>query len=409
MKKQLLKPGLIFLFVFLQIQLKAQNFADAIGLSHAGRYGEAEQIFSKLIGNDEKNTSLLIASGFNNAWNKDYAAAKRRFQRALELEPSNTDAAKGLAYTYLYKGDFTKAARAFERLSAAHFNTEEFHFALGLSYMNLQKESKADVQFRKVLEINKTSAEAGKRINEIRSGRGLIELSAMGGLSGADGESQFGLRQVQAGYHISHQTFIYARYDNSLAQDNYFFLKSKFNSNAFIGGVYTRWHYRVGSKFEYMYRSLPGKIQQHIYQTEQVIFLPKNFAFKFGGSVVNTTRQQNEWMLMSGLSVPAGKKIQIEPYYYYMKRLTREHRMLLNVSYHFNPKNDIAVGIFNGSEKNNKANINHDVFGIYAYSNFLIAGPLSGIILTRYEKDAFDRKFFIAAAGLKLTLDTKKF
>lgn len=409
MKKRIHNSIFILLFTLMQMQLNAQKAEDAIGLSYAGKYAEAEHIFSKLISKDEKNTSLLIASGFNNAWNKNYKAAKKRFKHALLLESSNTDAAKGLAYTHLYKGDYTKAARNFEKLSAAQSNSEEFHFALGLAYLNLQKKNKAYLQFRKVLNINKGNPEAKKLLDEIRSGKGIIELTALGGISSAAGENRFGLRQIQAGYHFNSEVFLYARYDNSLAQDNYFFLKNNFNTNAFIGGIYARWHYRIGSKFEYGYRRLPGKMQQHIYQTEQVVILPKNFSLKFGGSVVSTGQSQNEWMLMSGISVPAGNKLKIEPYYYFIQRLTKEHRMLLNVSYDFSAKTNIVIGIFNGTEKNIKTNIDHKVLGLYAYSNFLISGPLSGLVLTRYEKDAFDKKFFIAAAGLKMLFGTKRF
>lgn len=400
----------MLLLVVMQMHIKAQNAEDAIRLSHAGKYNEAEKVFSKLINQDEKNTGLLIASGFNNAWNKNYRLAQQRFQRVLELEPANQDAAKGLAYTYLYKGDYTKAASAFNKLSTANFNTQEYHYALGLAYMNLQKKNKAFLQFEKVLELNKANTEAQKMSDEIRSGKRILDLSALGGLTSYTGEGKFGLRQIQVGYHVNNEVFMYARYDNSLAQDNYFFLKNNYNSNAIIGGVYARWHYRAGSKFEYGHRTLPGKMQQNIFQAEQVIFLPKNFSFKVGGSVINTTNQpQKEWMLMGSISVPAGNKIKIEPHYYLIHRSADEHRLLLNVSYNFSAKTDMALGVFNGSEKNIKTNSKNSVFGAYAYSNFLITGPISGIIFTRYEKDAFGGKSFIAAAGLKIAIDTKKF
>jgi tetratricopeptide (TPR) repeat protein len=314
MKKNIIAVVIIMMIALLPVAVKAQNTEDAIRLSHAGKYDEAERIFNKLIIADAKNTRLLIASGFNNAWNKKYLAAKNRFRQALELESGNEEAAKGLAYTYLYNAECAKAADAFNKLSAAHFNNEEYHFALGLAYMNMQKKSKAYLQFEKVLELNNANAHAQKFMDEIQSGKKILELSSLVGITGFSGETRFGLRQIQLGYHVNNEVLVYARYDNALSQDNYFFLKNNFRATALFGGVYSRWHNRAGSRFEYGYRSFPGKVHQNIFQTEQIIFLPKNFSVKLGGSVVNTTDEtQNEWMLMGGLSVPAGNKIKIEP------------------------------------------------------------------------------------------------
>lgn len=409
MKKQFFKTAIITLLVFIQLNVVAQNMEDAVVLSHNGKYEAAEKIFIRLISEDEKNTSLLVASGFNNAWAKNYAAAKNRFNRALQLEPANTDAAKGLAYTYLYKGAFSKAASAFEKLVQKYPASTEYRIALALAYMNLQKKNRAQAQFEKVLAIDGSNSEAKKYDEQIKSGKGILELSALGGFSGSDDVSKFGLRQIQVGYHVNNEVFVYGRYDNSLAQDNYFFLKNNFNSNGFVGGAYARWHRLIGSKFEYGYRTLPGSTDQNIYQTEQIIFLPKNFSFKFGGSIITARRLQDEWMMMGGISIPAGKKIKIEPNYYFVHRLYNEHRFLLNISYAATPKSSITAGLLSGSEKNTKTNLTSNVFAVYAYSNFHIKGAFSGLVLGRYEKDAFDRNTFIAAAGFRIALDTKRF
>ncbi len=409
MKKNVIRPILALLFCIIYVKAGAQTIEDALGLSHAGKYDEAEKLFTGLIEKDRNNAGLLIASGFNNAWNKKYQAAESRFRQALQIEPGSIDAAKGLAYTYLYKGNFTKAATSFNKLVVRDPYSEESRFALGLAYMNLQKKNKAESQFKKVLEINKSNTEAKRFIKEIESGKGIIDLLALGGVSGSGGESKFGIRQVQAGYHINNEVLLYARYDNSLAQDNYFFIKNNFNSNAYIGGMYARWHQRIGSKIEYGYRNLPGKTDQNIYQTEQMIFLPKNFAVKLGGSIISSPQLQDEWMLMGSISVPAGRKFKVEPHYYFIRRLYDEHRFLLNISYNFSAKTDIALGVFNGSERNFKTNIKTNVFGIYAYSNIHLKGPLSVLTLTRYEKDASGRGSYIAAAGLKVSFGTNNF
>lgn len=409
MKKSTICFTGILLLVTMQFQLKSQNFEDAIGLSHAGKYVEAEKVFSKLINEDKNNISFLIASGFNNAWSKKYVLAKQRFLKALELEPVSTDAAKGLAYTFLYEGSFLKAADDFEKLCKADPASAELHIALGLAYMNLQKKAKALKQFEEILRIDKSNTEAKKYMDDIKLGRGILELSSFAGISSYGNDSKFGVRQIQAGYHINSENFVYVRYDNALSLDNYFLQKNNFNTNAFIGGLYTRWHSHIGSKFEYGYRSLPENIKQNLYQTEQVIFLPENYLIKIGGSIITSNQLQKEWMLMTSTSLPITNSIKIEPHYYFIHRLANEHRVLINTSYNISPKTDIAVGIFAGKEKNVKLNIYNTVSGVFAYSNFYIKGPLSGTALTRYEKDATGRQSFIAAAGIKLTIDTKKF
>jgi tetratricopeptide (TPR) repeat protein len=409
MKSKFFNIAFVLALTLMQLHVKAQNFDDAVALSHSGKYYMAEKIFIKLISEDKKNTSLLVASGFNNAWSKEYDAARARFLKALQLEPANTDAAKGLAYTYLYEGNYTAAVNAFKKLSDANPAAEEFHFALGQAYMNLQKKNKGYAEFKRVLEINPANEEAMEYIADIKSEKGILELSAMAGFSGSGGNNKFGLRQIQALYRFNSQIFAYARYDNSLALDNYFFLKNNLNTNAFIGGLYTRWHKQIGSKVEYGYRNLPEGIKQNIYQTEQVIFLPKNFVIKVGGSLITSNQPQKDWMVMGSASLPLTGKIKIEPHYYFIHRLANEHRVLLNGSYNFSDKTDVGIGAFNGWEKNTKLNINNTASGIYGYANIFIKGPLLGTLLGRYEKDATGRNSFIAAGGLKITLDTKKF
>lgn len=386
----------------------AQNVAEATRLSYAGKYEEAEQVFVKLIAADERNTGLLTASGFNNAWGKNYDAARNRFLKALQLEPANTDALKGLAYVQLYEGRYAKAARAFDELIRSGPRQEEFYVAAGLACLNMQRPGKAYRHFESALQLNTANADARKYSAVINSRKGILELSTLAGFSRSEALNRFGLRQVQAGYHINAGNFIYVRYDNSLSQDNYFLLKNKDRANALSAGFYSRWHRVIGSRFEYGYITLPQRIRQQLYQTEQVIFLPANFYIKLGGSAIFSDQLADEWMLMGAVSVPAGKKIRIEPYYYLIQRLYKEHRLLLNLNCTFSPKADLTAGVFNGTEKNIKTQTTAHVFGLYAYSNFRISGPLSGLLLSRYEKDAFGRKTFIAAGGLKLSVDTKK-
>jgi tetratricopeptide (TPR) repeat protein len=220
MKKSFTRLTGTVLLVLTQLYLHAQNIEDAVALSHAGKYTAAEKIFVKLIAENGANTGLLIASGFNNAWNKEYAAAKQRFLKAQQLEPANMDAAKGLAYTYLYEGSFSKAASQFELLILRQPSSEEFHMAAGLAYMNLHKRNKAAEHFKKILQFNSKNEEAQQYLNEIKNNTGVLEIASMAGLSGSGGQTKFGLRQLQLGYQVNPENLLYVRYDNSLSLDN---------------------------------------------------------------------------------------------------------------------------------------------------------------------------------------------
>lgn len=408
MKSNILKLLSCLLLIILHWQAVAQKQAEAIRLSHSGKYEEAESIFKDLISKDGNNTGLLVAAGFNNTWNKEYAAAKSKFSRVLQLDPLNIDAAKGLAYISLYKEQYNKAAIAFRELAKTHPATEEFHMALGLAYMNLQQKAKARAAFQQVLKINSQNKDAGNFIKEINSKKGIAEVSVVAGFSNYDQENKFGLRQVQFGYHVNAENFLYARYDNSLSMDNYVFLKSRFNANTFSAGFYSRWHHNIASRVEYGSRQLPAGINQHIIQTEQFFFLSRKFILKAGGSMILSDKQGTESMLTGGVSLPITKKLRLEPQYYFIKRESEEHRVLINAVYHFTSITDIALGVFNGSEKNIKSNIHNKVLGIYAYSNFHIRGPLSGILMARYERDAAAKSAYTAACGLRYSIDTKK-
>ncbi len=409
MKKSLIALAGIVLFTLFQTQLKAQNFKEAVDLSHAGKYTAAEKIFIKLIAADSRNASLLIASGFNNAWGNEYSAAKQRFSKALELEPGNTDAAKGMAYTYLYEGSFFKATAAFEKLIVSNPASEEFHMAAGLAYMNMQKRGRAALHFKKVLQVNSKNEEARQYLTEINTTTGVIEIGGLAGMSGSGGQTKFGLRQLQLSYQFNPENLLFVRYDNSLSLDNFFLLKNNYNVNALSAGVYSKWNKYIGSKFEFGQRNLPDGVKQNLWQTEQVIFLPKKYVLKFGGSLITSNLLEREWMAMTSIAIPATDKVLIEPHYYFIKRQSSEHRGVLNVSYHFNPHNDVGFGMFAGSENNTALKINNTVAGGYIYSNFSIKGPFCATALLRYEKDAAgSRDAFIAAAGLKYRINTKK-
>ncbi len=405
-----MKNTLVFVLLLLCLsRTTAQTLPDAIQASHEGKYYKAEAGFKALLSKDKNNIDVLVASGYNYAWNKEYRSAKERFRQVLALQPGNADAVKGMAYVYLYEGSYTKAATAFQNLVNANPSSPEFRMSLALAYMNLQKKGRAMKEFEKILELNPQNEEAKKYISDIKSGRSVVELMVLAGNTLVSDRSRLGLRQVQVGYHINSENLVYMRYDNALSLDNYFLLQSNEKTPGYFGGFYSRWQQRIGSKFEYGSRSLPENKSQNIFQTEQLVFLPKNYIAKLGGSYVSTTGEPGEWMAMAGISVPAGTKIRIEPNYYFIQRAVKEQRVLLTAKYIFSAHTDIGLGVYNGRERDAKQNIDNRIYGLYTYANFPIAGPLNGTANARYEKDATGQHIFIAAAGIKISVSKNGF
>jgi tetratricopeptide (TPR) repeat protein len=388
---------------------QAQTLKEAISLSHSARYDEAEMIFTKLLTTNKNDVNILIAAGFNSAWSKNYSLAKKRFTAANVLQPSNTDATKGLGYTYLYQGAFKKAIDIFYSLSANNPHSEEYHMSLGIAYLNAMKKNNALKEFKRALIVNNSNVEATEYITEIEKEKSVVEVSGLMGVTGLGETSKIGLRQAQLGYHFNSENIVYIRYDNALGLDNSFLLKSNFNTNAVGAGFYRRWNALFSSKVEYNFRNLPNNVKQQIYHTEQVVFLPKNIQVKLGGFLIDMQQPTLEWTLMGGLSIPIGKKIKVEPNYYFTNRVAKENRYVLNLIYKVADDFDVAVGFLKGKEiASVKTGVAQEVLGVYAYSNFKITGPLAGTVLFRNEMETSGNNVFVAAMGLKLQIATKK-
>jgi tetratricopeptide (TPR) repeat protein/TolB-like protein/predicted Ser/Thr protein kinase len=82
-----------------------------------------------------------------------YPEAIAEFQLALSLEPTNEEAAVGLANSYEHEGKITEAEKAYQQAVQAHPNSRYSYNSFGLFYLHRNQYDKALEMYRKVAEI----------------------------------------------------------------------------------------------------------------------------------------------------------------------------------------------------------------------------------------------------------------
>jgi len=82
-----------------------------------------------------------------------YPEAIAEFQLALGLEPTNEEAAVGLANSYEHKGKITEAEKAYQQAVQSHPNSRYSYNSFGLFYLHRNQYDKALDMYRKVAEI----------------------------------------------------------------------------------------------------------------------------------------------------------------------------------------------------------------------------------------------------------------
>jgi tetratricopeptide (TPR) repeat protein len=89
-----------------------------------------------------------------------YEDAVRRFQRALELEPLNVDAQRGLARAYEGSGRLKEAEAIYRQAIRLRPNSWDSHKDLGAFYFNNGRYREAEPSFRRVIELTADNYQA---------------------------------------------------------------------------------------------------------------------------------------------------------------------------------------------------------------------------------------------------------
>ena len=93
-------------------------------------------------------------SGLDLASNGRFRDATGRFQEALKLDPSLSDASFNLAVTYQKLSLYKNAATVLRALIVREKENPEYFYALGVSYFHMKEYKKAGISFLEALSLN---------------------------------------------------------------------------------------------------------------------------------------------------------------------------------------------------------------------------------------------------------------
>jgi tetratricopeptide (TPR) repeat protein len=97
--------------------------------------------------------------------------AFNEFQKALEIDPNNTDALYNMASVYMSKKEYGKAAERFEKLISSNPNDGDAHYNLAVAYFGLKEYGKAGENYDKSQALNfvsETTKYFGELLNHYR-------------------------------------------------------------------------------------------------------------------------------------------------------------------------------------------------------------------------------------------------
>lgn len=406
MKTSLYLTLLLLLWSFSRAQ--AQDLAQARQLSQSGRYAEAESAFSQLLVQQPQHAETLLARGFNFSWWGRYAEALQAFSDALDAQPGNFEAQKGAAFTLLYQGKAKEAAQAFENLTAREPSAYDLFIGKGLAHQAAKDYRKAQMAFKRALELQPQSAEARQFLQAAALAPAFLETDIWLGFSRLDADvNQFNLRGAQLSVQAAKKWRALFKYDNSLALDILNLARRDRNAPLISAGLVREWNGKSLSEAEYGLRFLEEKQTQQLISAGQVFFLPNNSRLKAGGLLGFGQNLDTEWMAYASYNAPLGEKFRLEPTYYFIQPPNApgpEHRLQLGLQYQSRMGYQLNLYGLYGNTLIQEGEGREPLFG---WSLTALA-PFSNIawaqLTLRQEKGVF-YNFTSAALGLKVRIN----
>ncbi len=103
------------------------DYASALELIKAGKYGEAVPLLEKSLATDPKNADVQNHMGYSLRKMGNFDDALEHYQKALAINPSHLGANEYLGELYLQMGELEKAEERLQALdSACFFGCEEY-------------------------------------------------------------------------------------------------------------------------------------------------------------------------------------------------------------------------------------------------------------------------------------------
>ena len=374
------------------------------------QFGRAIQEFKAILKIDPTNEDALIGLGYAYAWSGDTPKAIYTFQKVLQKNGSNEEARKGLGHVYLIAGDGEAAVLIFQSLIDDFPNKIDYFIGIGQTHLLLGQSKRARKSLQKALAIDPSNQKAQDLFNRIRTVNSNFEVDVWGGYSKVGTESLYGLRLLQASWHLAPSFTTYVKYDNTLSLDNIdFVLRRQGAASAWIGAV-AGWNEQLSSRLEYGQRFFPERNTQHLFKAEQVFYTESAVNFKLGGFAGFAPDTPAEWFINTGVYVPLGSVFSFETSYFYSRDGNSDqaqHRGLLSAKLRHPKGYEMTVGGFYG-----KPNLNTEfipgaedrIAGAFLVGLFPFSKMVWGQLAINREYGVFDEST-VFAAGIKIRME----
>jgi tetratricopeptide (TPR) repeat protein len=155
---------------------------DGTGSSGASS-ASAYDIFTALDSQENETAAARTAlgSGVDFYQKKDYARAAKEFQRAISMDPTNTDSYNFLAQTYLQQNKTGEAIKTYKISLSIDSSQDAVHRSLASIYLGKKQYSDAEKEYKASIKLNQTDTVAPYMLGQMYQQMGR----------NSDGELQF--------------------------------------------------------------------------------------------------------------------------------------------------------------------------------------------------------------------------
>jgi tetratricopeptide (TPR) repeat protein len=377
------KTILSLLLMFLGYYSVSQSEQDAIKLSHAGKYQEAEatylnieknggldstivtldraynyswwgkydaaeSLFKSLILKNRNNLDAIIGLAYNTSWKGERDKAVQFYQKAISIDPSNRSAWLGLAYNYLEKGNLEGTESTINKMKFDFLDDPELLQLEGLLAIKKLENRKAKKAFKKALKLDPTLNLAQEKLEQFDAIPSKWSLSFWHGSSLMAMNTKHSFRRFDFVFMPNSKVLLYGGYDNTLVLQNSFLRRQEIKAPMLFLGTKYNFTDKWSSKLEIAKRRFSDSSNQWIISAENNYFAHTNFIVS---SHIFYDMRSAESLLTAGLSTDIGisRHFRTMVSYFYQKNFihTKEtnQRILLTPKL-FIGNSELNIGLF---------------------------------------------------------------
>ncbi len=155
---------------------------NGVLLLQAGKVNDAYIALQKAEKNAPDNLTIQLWLGQAAQAKGDMGVAEKSFQAAAHIDPSNINAARGLASVANQLGDYNLLTQVANTTLGNHPDLSDAYFWRGLAELHQQQEDKADADFQMALQKDANNSSAAEELgamrltqNHIPQGKALLE------------------------------------------------------------------------------------------------------------------------------------------------------------------------------------------------------------------------------------------